>query len=83
MPYCRPSHHIEAVIKLNYRKTFPIGLGFSGISVLRTLYNAYVPIYLQAGSPTFEALGEVGFRPRRNGARRSSRDWRSSACCLL
>ena len=38
-----------------------IGFGFFGISVTWTLYNAYVPIYLQAGSPTFDAPGEVGF----------------------
>jgi MFS family permease len=46
---------------LDYKKTFLIGFGFFGISILWTLYNAYVPIYLQAGSPTFEAPGEVGF----------------------
>ena len=47
--------------KLDYKKTFLIGFGFFGISVLWTLYNAYVPIYLQAGSPVFEAPGERGF----------------------
>jgi hypothetical protein len=26
-----------------------------------TLYSAYVQIYLQAGSPTFDAPGEVSF----------------------
>ena len=46
---------------LDYKKTFLIGFGFFGISVLWTMYNAYVPIYLQAGSPTFDAPGEVGF----------------------
>jgi MFS family permease len=46
---------------LDYKKTFLIGFGFFGISVMWTLYNAYVPIYLQAGSPTFDAHGEVGF----------------------
>jgi MFS family permease len=45
--------------KLDYKKTLLIGFGF--ISVMWTLYNAYVPIYLQAGSPTFDAPGEVGF----------------------
>lgn len=48
-------------LKLDYKKTFLIGFGFFGISVLWTLYNSYVPIYLQAGNPTFEAPGEVGF----------------------
>ena len=47
--------------KLNWRFTFLIGFGFFGISVLWTLYNAYVPIYLQAGHPDFSAPGEVGF----------------------
>ncbi|MBN1976220.1 MAG: SLC45 family MFS transporter [Anaerolineae bacterium] len=47
--------------KLNWGFTFLIGFGFFGISVLWTLYNAYVPIYLQAGNPTFDAPGEVGF----------------------
>jgi MFS family permease len=48
-------------LKLDYKKTFLIGFGFFGISVLWTLYNAYVPIYLQAGHPGFDAHGEVGF----------------------
>lgn len=47
--------------KLDYRKTLLIGFGFFGISVLWTLYNAYVPIFLQAGNPKFDAGGEVGF----------------------
>jgi len=47
--------------KLNWRFTFLIGFGFFGISVLWTLYNGYVPIYLQAGNPTIDASGEVGF----------------------
>jgi len=32
-------------MKLDYKKTFLIGFGFFGISVMWTLYNAYVPIY--------------------------------------
>ena len=48
-------------LKLDYRKTLLIGFGFFGISVLWTLYNAYVPIFLQAGNPNFDAGGEVGF----------------------
>jgi maltose/moltooligosaccharide transporter len=47
--------------KLNWGFTFLIGFGFFGVSVLWTLYNAYIPIYLQAGNPKFEAPGEVGF----------------------
>ncbi|HNT73561.1 MAG TPA: MFS transporter [Anaerolineae bacterium] len=47
--------------KLNYGRTFLIGFGFFGISVMWTLYNAYVPIFLQAGHPAFNAPGELGF----------------------
>jgi MFS family permease len=43
-----------APLKLNYRKTFLIGFGFFGVSVMWKLYNDYVPIFLQAGNPTFE-----------------------------
>ena len=41
--------------KLDYRKTFLIGFGFFGTSVMWALYNTYVPIFLQAGSPAFDA----------------------------
>ncbi|NBD34847.1 MAG: MFS transporter [Chloroflexi bacterium] len=40
--------------KLNYGKTFLIGFGFFGLSVMWKLYNDYVPIFLQAGNPGFE-----------------------------
>ncbi len=41
--------------KLNYGKTFLIGFGFFGISVMWKLYNDYVPIFLQAGNPAFKS----------------------------
>jgi len=41
--------------KLDYKKTFLIGFGFFGTSVMWALYNTYVPIILQAGSPAFDA----------------------------
>ncbi len=41
--------------KLDYKKTFLIGFGFFSTSVMWAIYNTYVPIYLQAGSPGFEA----------------------------
>ncbi len=44
-----------ADLKLNYKGTFLIGLGFFGLSVLWKLYNDYIPIFLQAGSPLFES----------------------------
>ena len=39
--------------KLDFQKTFLIGFGFFGISVMWKLYNDYVPIFLQAGNPLF------------------------------
>lgn len=41
--------------KLNFGKTFLIGFGFFGISVMWKLYNDYVPIFLQAGNPAFKS----------------------------
>jgi len=34
-------------VRLDYKRTFLVGFGFFGISILWTLYNAYVPIFLQ------------------------------------
>ncbi len=49
-------------MKLDWRKTFLIGFGFFGISVIWQLYNAFVPIFLQAGRPGFEtSAGVNGF----------------------
>jgi maltose/moltooligosaccharide transporter len=50
-------------LKLDYKRTFLLGFGFLGVSVLWILYNTYVPIFLQAGNPAFEASGAttVGF----------------------
>jgi MFS family permease len=42
-------------MKLDWRKTFLIGFGFLGISIIWQLYNLFVPIFLQAGSPAFDA----------------------------
>jgi maltose/moltooligosaccharide transporter len=44
----------ESRSKLDYGKTLIIGFGFFGLSVMWKLYNDYVPIFLQAGSPAFE-----------------------------
>jgi len=41
--------------KLDYGKTFLIGFGFFGTSIMWALYNTYVPIFLQAGHPDFAA----------------------------
>lgn len=40
--------------KFPYAKTFIIGFGFFGISIVWPIFNAYVPIFLQAGNPEFE-----------------------------
>ena len=46
-------------MRLNYGKTFLIGLGFFGISLVWSVYNLYVPIFLQ---DRFElAPGLIGF----------------------
>jgi maltose/moltooligosaccharide transporter len=40
---------------LNYRQVFLIGFGFFATSVMWAVYNTYVPIFLQAGDPAFDA----------------------------
>ncbi len=47
--------------KLNYGKVFVLGFGFLGISLLWAVYNAYVPLFLQAGSDKFNATSTVTF----------------------
>ncbi len=49
-------------MKLDYKKTFLIGFGFFGISILWTIYNSFVPLFLQCGNPLFECKEDtVGF----------------------
>lgn len=46
----------------SYRRTLILGFGFLGISVLWGIYNAYVPLLLQAGRPDFaEGAGVRGY----------------------
>ena len=46
--------------RLDYKKTFLLGFGFLGVSLVWILYNSYVPIFLQAGNPAFsEKQGTV------------------------
>jgi maltose/moltooligosaccharide transporter len=40
--------------RLNYGKTFVLGFGFLGISIIWPIFNQYVPLFLQAGNPEFE-----------------------------
>ena len=35
-------------------KTFLLGFGFLGISIIWPIFNQYIPIFLQAGNPDFE-----------------------------
>jgi maltose/moltooligosaccharide transporter len=37
-----------------YRKTFLLGFGFLGISIIWPVFNQFIPIFLQAGNPEFE-----------------------------
>lgn len=47
--------------KFPYKKTFILGLGFLGISIVWPIFNSFIPIFLQAGNPEFEAgLREAG-----------------------
>lgn len=40
--------------KLDYGRTFVLGFGFLGISIVWPIFNQYIPIFLQAGNPEFE-----------------------------
>jgi maltose/moltooligosaccharide transporter len=40
--------------KFDYAKTFIVGLGFLGISIIWPIFNQYIPLFLQAGNPQFE-----------------------------
>ena len=42
-----------ALRRFSYRKTFIIGFGFLGISIIWPIFNQFVPIFLQAGNPEF------------------------------
>jgi maltose/moltooligosaccharide transporter len=37
-----------------YSKTFLVGFGFLGISIIWPIFNQFIPIFLQAGNPVFE-----------------------------
>src|SRR3990172_785122 len=40
--------------KFPWGKTFLLGFGFLGISIIWPIFNQYIPIFLQAGNPEFE-----------------------------
>jgi maltose/moltooligosaccharide transporter len=39
--------------KFPWRKTFLLGFGFLGISILWPIFNQYIPLFLQSGNPEF------------------------------
>jgi MFS family permease len=42
-------------MRLDYRKAFLIGFGLFSVQLAWVIYNTYVPIFLQAGDPAFDA----------------------------
>ncbi|MDX1415789.1 MAG: MFS transporter [Candidatus Promineifilaceae bacterium] len=40
--------------RFTYKKTFVVGFGFLGISIIWPIFNQFIPIFLQAGNPEFE-----------------------------
>ena len=43
----------------DYKKTFIVGFGFLGISIIWPIFNQYIPIFLQAGHPDFETTQTI------------------------
>jgi len=41
-------------MKFSYGKTFLLGFGFLGISIIWPIFNQFIPVFLQAGNPDFE-----------------------------
>ncbi len=41
--------------RFSYSKTLIVGFGFLGISIIWPIFNQFIPIFLQAGNPQFEA----------------------------
>jgi maltose/moltooligosaccharide transporter len=48
------SYQEGIVREFSYKKTFIVGFGFLGISIIWPIFNQYIPIFLQAGNPEFE-----------------------------
>ena len=45
--------------KFPFGRTFLLGFGFLGISVVWPIFNQFIPIFLQAGNPAFEGRTDV------------------------
>ncbi len=41
--------------RFTYSKTLIVGFGFLGISIIWPIFNQFIPLFLQAGNPQFEA----------------------------
>lgn len=41
--------------RFDYKRTFIVGFGFLGISLIWPIFNQFIPLFLQAGNPQFEA----------------------------
>ncbi len=51
-------------MKLDYKKAFTIGFGLFAAQLMWMIYNTYMPIFLQAGSPAFDthlSVSSLGF----------------------
>ena len=46
-------------MKFNYGRILLLGFGFMGVTLLWGIYNAYVPIFLQAGRPDYSTTAGV------------------------
>lgn len=46
-------------MKFNYWRILLLGFGFMGVTLLWGIYNAYVPIFLQAGRPDYSTTAGV------------------------
>ena len=45
----------DGLRRFTYSKTFIVGFGFLGISIIWPIFNQFIPLFLQAGNPQFEA----------------------------
>jgi len=46
-------------MRFNYWRVLLLGFGFMGVSLLWGIYNAYVPVFLQAGRPDFSTQAGI------------------------
>lgn len=45
----------DGLRRFTYGKTLIVGFGYLGISIIWPIFNQYIPLFLQAGNPQFEA----------------------------